>query len=90
MPATLSGGEQQRVSIARALFSKPQFLLADEPTAHLDAHHRELILHLLCNHQQTESVGLIISTHDPFIAQHMQVHREIYKCNLREMRSNQL
>lgn len=88
MPAQLSGGEQQRASIARALFSKPQFLLADEPTAHLDAHNRTMILDVLDHYLKHENVGLIISTHDPFIAEKMQVHYEIRNNTLHELRSS--
>jgi len=89
MPAQLSGGEQQRASIARALFSKPQFLLADEPTAHLDTQNRAMILDVLHHYLKHENLGLVISTHDPFIAEHMQVHREIRQSTLHEVRSSQ-
>lgn len=90
MPAQLSGGEQQRVSIARALFSKPQFLLADEPTAHLDAQNRETIIDVLCHYQQQENVGLIISTHDPFIAERMNAVKEIRHCTLHTVKGTQI
>jgi ABC-type lipoprotein export system ATPase subunit len=70
VPSTLSGGEQQRVSIARALFNKPQFLLADEPTAHLDKKTGKQIIDLLCTYQRLWGMGLIIASHDPAIAYH--------------------
>lgn len=70
-PAVLSGGEQQRVALARALFIEPTFLLADEPTAHLDEQTRDSILQLLLDIQKKHDVGLIIASHDPFITQHM-------------------
>jgi ABC-type lipoprotein export system ATPase subunit len=66
-PATLSGGEQQRVAISRALFNKPQFLIADEPTAHLDQMTGRHIIDLLCTCQSMWNMGLIIASHDPYI-----------------------
>ncbi len=63
-PRSLSGGEQQRVSVARALFSEPSFILADEPTAHLDSATAQDILELLRTYQQEKNAGLIIASHD--------------------------
>jgi cell division transport system ATP-binding protein len=62
-PMSLSGGEQQRVSIARAIVHRPQIILADEPTANLD---RESANHVLSTLQAFHSAGVtcIISTHD--------------------------
>ncbi|MGX7092331.1 ABC transporter ATP-binding protein [Hutsoniella sourekii] len=68
-PAQLSGGEQQRVSIARALASQPKLLLADEPTGALDDETGKQILHLLqeaCNQLDTT---VIVITHNRTIAQ---------------------
>ncbi|MFA6066276.1 MAG: ATP-binding cassette domain-containing protein [Candidatus Babeliaceae bacterium] len=76
-PAVLSGGEQQRVALARALFLKPQFLLADEPTAHLDQNNKKRIIELLCVMQKEYGMGLIMSTHDQTIAQCLQEQYEI-------------
>ncbi len=67
VPTTLSGGEQQRVAIARALFNKPLFLLADEPTAHLDEHTGKEIVELLRTCQKEWQMGLIIASHDSLI-----------------------
>lgn len=67
VPNTLSGGEQQRVAIARALFNKPSFLLADEPTAHLDEKTGKEIIELLRTCQKEWQMGLIIASHDPLI-----------------------
>ncbi len=70
-PIVLSGGEQQRVAIVRALLNRPQFLLADEPTSHLDPHTGQTIIDLLLEFHAQENVGLIISTHDDALARKM-------------------
>jgi len=67
-PAALSGGEQQRIALIRALFVQPQFLLADEPTAHLDHESKKLIIALIKEFQESSGMGVIIATHDPEIA----------------------
>lgn len=64
----LSGGEQQRVAVARALFTNPIFLLADEPTAHLDTSNKEIIVKLLVHTSKQKGQGLIVTCHDPYIA----------------------
>jgi len=63
-PYTLSGGEQQRVSILRALFNKPAFLLADEPTGNLDAKNAAQIVDFLFTCQKEWNLGVILCTHD--------------------------
>lgn len=63
-PAQLSGGEQQRVSLARALFNKPAFLLADEPTGNLDADNAQRVVDLLLLGQREWGMGVIICSHD--------------------------
>lgn len=66
-PAQLSGGQRQRVAIARALVKNPKLILADEPTANLDAKTAAEILDLMSDLNQQEGVTFIFSTHDPEI-----------------------
>ncbi len=63
-PRSLSGGEQQRVCVARALFTEPRFIIADEPTAHLDEATARDIMAILCTYQQEHGAGLVIASHD--------------------------
>lgn len=63
-PAQLSGGQQQRVAVARALASKPQFVLADEPTANLDSASAFNLLDMMAKLNSEETMTFIFSTHD--------------------------
>ena len=63
-PAKLSGGQQQRVAVARALASKPQFVLADEPTANLDSKSAANLLDIMLKLNKEENMTFIFSTHD--------------------------
>ncbi len=64
-PAELSGGEQQRVAVARALASKPSFILADEPTANLDTKTASSLLDIMEELNSKSGTTFIFSTHDP-------------------------
>lgn len=67
-PAMLSVGEQQRVAIARALANRPKLLLADEPTANVDARNQEHLIELIRETCAEENVALILVTHTPEVA----------------------
>jgi len=65
----LSGGEQQRVAVARALITEPKLVLADEPTGNLDLSVGEEIGHTLLSYARTHAAIVIIATHSPALAQ---------------------
>lgn len=63
-PNQLSGGQQQRVAVARALASKPNFILADEPTANLDSISTNNLLEMMAKLNEEEEITFLFSTHD--------------------------
>ncbi len=65
MPDELSGGEQQRIAIVRALANKPSIVLADEPTGNLDSKTSKQIMNLLKKFNKEEGQTFVIITHDP-------------------------
>lgn len=70
-PGELSGGQRQRVALARALMNKPSFLIADEPTGHLDLKTGEAIIELLVFCCKQQGMGLIVSSHDAYVVNAM-------------------
>ena len=69
-PSELSGGEQQRVSIARALANAPDVLLADEPTGNLDSSRAVELIELLDKMRRTDGRTIVLVTHDQELARH--------------------
>jgi lipoprotein-releasing system ATP-binding protein len=70
-PAQLSGGEQQRVAVARALANSPRLLLADEPTGNLDPHTSEAVFQNLYDLARRTGVAALVATHNLELARHM-------------------
>lgn len=69
MPHALSGGEQQRTTIARALLNKPELILADEPTGNLDPETSEEIMRVLMQVAQDQKTAILMATHDMSIVE---------------------
>jgi ABC-type lipoprotein export system ATPase subunit len=80
-PATLSVGEQQRVAVARALANKPKLLLADEPTASIDARNQQQVLDLIRETCREEKVALLLVTHAPIVAEQFERVEKLEELN---------
>jgi putative ABC transport system ATP-binding protein len=68
LPSALSGGEQQRVGLARAMVTKPRLLLADEPTGNLDQDTGALVIELMFNLARKQQTAVLLITHDQVLA----------------------
>ena len=77
-PSELSGGEQQRVALCRALANEPSILLADEPTGNLDNENSEIIFDLLIQTVKESGLSALIATHDIHLAKKMDKIVKIY------------
>ncbi len=78
LPGELSGGEKQKVAIARALINNPKIILADEPTGNLDSNSTIEIFDLLLNKAKRSKVAIVVVTHNLLLAQKMDY---VYKLN---------
>ena len=81
-PRQLSGGQEQRVAMARAIVTDPTLLVADEPTGDLDAHSAEEVLDILSRLNRDFKKTIVMVTHDPRAAQHATVTRHLEKGQL--------
>lgn len=70
-PREMSGGQQQRTAIARALVKRPSLVLADEPTANLDSHSAEIVLEVMMEMRRRFGTSFVFSTHDPRLVERM-------------------
>jgi len=76
LPSQLSGGEQQRVTIARAIANHPEILLLDEPTGDLDTHNSHIIMQLLLDLNRQENITMVMVTHDQALKHY--AHRVVH------------
>lgn len=81
-PTQLSGGEQQRVAMARALMNNPDLILADEPTGNLDEANTDVILDYLFNLREIEDVSILLITHEKGIAERSDTIYQLSKGKL--------
>lgn len=70
-PSQLSGGEQQRVCIARALINRPKIIFADEPTGSLDKENSNIVMKLLCECCEKNNQTLVVVTHDEMVSDYL-------------------
>ena len=84
LPENLSGGEQQRVSIARALAARPTILFADEPTGSLDENNSDIVIRMLSNLCREHETTLLLITHSPKIASYLDFLLELSHGKLRK------
>jgi len=71
-PSEMSGGEQQRIAIARSLVNNPEILIADEPTGNLDSTTGRTVMEILKKLHEEQKKTIVVVTHDPTIAHYSQ------------------
>jgi len=71
-PKEMSGGEQQRIAIARSLVNNPEILIADEPTGNLDSTNGKIVMEILAKLHREQKKTIVVVTHDPAIAHYSQ------------------
>ena len=71
-PSQLSGGEQLRLSLARAFINEPDIVLADEPTGNLDSKNSDRIMDLIAELHRVKRATIILVTHEPHVAERTQ------------------
>lgn len=76
-PSEMSGGEKQRVAVARALINKPKLVLADEPTGNLDQQNSNSIFNLISNYNKLHNTTFIVVTHDLFLSKKLNRQMEM-------------
>ena len=86
-PKELSGGEQQRVAVARALINSPKLILADEPTGNLDQKTSEKVLNYLFKLIETRGITLLIVSHDKYIENLCMKNYVLEQGHLKEVNS---
>jgi len=82
LPEEISGGQAQRVAVARALAGRPRIILADEPTGQLDRAHAAAVVELLLDVASHAGAALVVSTHDPLIADRLPAVWELHSGRL--------
>lgn len=87
-PTQLSGGEQQRVAMARALMNNPSLILADEPTGNLDDDNTEIVLDYLFELREKDGVSILLITHEKDIASRSDIIYELNKGKLNKLELN--
>ncbi len=83
-PDTLSGGEKQRICIARAFFKSPEIVLADEPTGSLDEKNSEIVIRVLINAAKKDGTTLVLATHSKNVASRMEREIVLNSCGIQE------